>query len=334
MMRKTITVLIPVYRPGKMVRELLTRLSRQTHVPEKIIIIHTLEESSDRKTEGDPESDKRDADYYMDYLFDLSEEFRDTFGDLTVYHIPKEEFGHGKTRDFGICESDTELCLCMTQDALPRDRKLVTILEQAFEDPEVGAAYGRQLAGKKSNPLEREARLFNYPARSEVKSSADLVRVGIKTFFCSDVCAMWRKDLYEQLGGFEKDVIFNEDMILAGKMIKAGYKIAYCADACVYHSHNYPGARQLRRNFDLGVSQADHPEIFSMASSGKEGIRFVKTAVGNLLHEGHADMIPAFIWQSGCKFAGYQLGKHYRMLPGKVIEKITDSPEYWKKENK
>lgn len=36
-----------------------------------------------------------------------------------------------------------------------------------------------------------------------------------KTFFCSNVCAMYRRSIYEKLGGFVKHTIFNEDMIFA-----------------------------------------------------------------------------------------------------------------------
>lgn len=41
--------------------------------------------------------------------------------------------------------------------------------------------------------------------------------MGIKTFFCSDVCAAYRVDLFHKLGGFESPVIFNEDMFLLQK---------------------------------------------------------------------------------------------------------------------
>ena len=58
--------------------------------------------------------------------------------------------------------------------------------------------------------------------------------------------------------------------------MKQGYRIAYAADAVVFHSHNYTALEQLRRNFDLAVSQADHPEVFAGISSEGEGIRLVK----------------------------------------------------------
>lgn len=62
-----------------------------------------------------------------------------------------------------------------------------------------------------------------------MKSSADLERLGIKTYFCSNVCAAYCREIYCELGGFESGTIFNEDMIYAAKLIKSGYSIAYCA---------------------------------------------------------------------------------------------------------
>lgn len=333
MMNNTVTVLIPTYRPGNMLRELLRRLKRQSHVPEKVIILNTVDDGGSifgtyHIQSGENGSPSEDSAGYLD---DLAEEFEGSFQDLLIFHVEKSEFGHGKTRDLGFQNTDTDLVLCMTQDALPRDRMLVGNLEKAFRDPLVAAAYGRQLAGKKSGLLEREARAFNYPAKSAVKSKEDLEKLGIKTFFCSDVCAMWRRSAYFEAGGFEQDVIFNEDMILAGKLIEAGYRIAYCADAQVWHSHNYSGMKQLHRNFDLGVSQADHPEIFGRVSSGKEGALFVRTVADDLMRFGKGYLIPQFIWQCGCRLTGYRLGRNYRKLPAGLIRKLTDSPVYWEK---
>lgn len=326
-MRQTVTVLVPTYRPDRKAGELLRRLTRQSLLPDRVLLINTIPQGG-TVPGGDKEAGGRDS---VRYLADLADQYGGSFRDFLVFHIDQADFGHGKTRDFGFRNTDTDLVLCMTQDALPRDRKLVENLTKAFEDPQVGAAYARQLAGKKSGPLEREARQFNYPPKSLVKSADDLDRLGVKTFFCSDVCAMWRRALYLQLGGFERDVIFNEDMILAGKMIQAGYRIAYCAKAQVYHSHNYRLGKQIRRNFDLGVSQQDHPEIFRMASSKKEGIRFVKRGAADLIRQGQGALVPEFFLQSGCKLVGYQLGRHYKALPAGLIRRLSDSPAYWEK---
>lgn len=306
-----VTVLIPTWKPDERLDELLRRLSRQTLLPSRVLLLNTVDEDQDGG------------------LTDLVDEYRDCFPVLSVFHIEKRQFDHGGTRHLGMTFADTELVLCMTQDAVPKDRHLVSALARYFEDPLVGAAYARQLAVRGSSPLERYTRSFNYPDTSRVKSKEDLESLGIKTFFCSDVCAMWRRDIYLEMGGFERRTIFNEDMILAGKMIQAGYRIAYAADAMVWHSHSYSCVKQLKRNFDLGVSQADHPEVFSMASSTGEGIRLVKQTASWLIRSAHAALLPKLILDSGCKYLGYFLGRRYRKLPRKLILKLTDNRMYW-----
>ena len=98
-------------------------------------------------------------------------------------------------------------------------------------------------------------------------------RLGIKTYFCSNVCAMYSRKIYNVIGGFTHKTIFNEDMVYAGNACQKGYAICYVPEAGVIHSHNYSCGQQFHRNFDLGVSQTDHPEIFGGISSESEGKR-------------------------------------------------------------
>lgn len=102
------------------------------------------------------------------------------------------------------------------------------------------------------------------------------MRLGIKTYFCSNVCAAYKRDIFEQLGGFVNHTIFNEDMIYAAGVIQAGYAIAYAADAKVIHSHNYSGWQQFTRNFDLGVSHVQYPAVFDGVPPEGEGMKLVK----------------------------------------------------------
>ena len=308
-----VTVLIPTFRPDRKLNELLRRLSKQTMLPSRVLLMNTVEGDEDGQ------------------LTDSVDEFRDCFPVLSVFHVDRKEFDHGGTRHLGMSFADTELVLCMTQDAIPKDRHLISSLAKWFDDPLVAAAYGRQLAAKGCSPEERFTRSFNYPETSRVKSKEDLEELGIKTFFCSDVCAMWRRETYFEMGGFERRTIFNEDMILAGKMIRAGYRVVYDADAQVWHSHSYSCVKQLKRNFDLGVSQAEHPEVFSMASSTGEGIKMVEQNAAWLLRSGNVIRIPKLVLDSGCKYIGYFLGKRYRKLPRKLILKLTDNRTYWEK---
>jgi rhamnosyltransferase len=199
-----------------------------------------------------------------------------------------------------------------------------------FSDASVAATYARQLPGEASNLLEQYTRSFNYPKQSSVKSSADIDKLGIKTFFCSDVCATYRNDIYQKLGGFVDRTIFNEDMIMAFGIIGAGYKIAYAADAKVIHSHKYTYRQQFARNFDLGVSHKQYAELFSSVKSESEGIRLVKQSLRYLMKQRKYLLIPDLIINSGFKFLGYKFGLRYDKLPKKLVVSFSMNKSYWK----
>lgn len=304
MEKKTIDIIIPTYKPDAKFDKLIHRLEKQTVRPNHIYVLNT-EES-----------------------FFASEEVS-KYDNITVSHIRKYEFDHGGTRNLGASLSDAEFLLFMTQDAIPKDNYLVEKLLGAFDDSEVAAAYARQLADAKDNYIEYYTRLFNYPKQSMKKTKADLETLGIKTFFCSNVCAMYRRSDYEAQGGFVLHAIFNEDMILASSLIASGKAIVYEADAKVWHWHNYTGLQQLKRNFDLGVSQAQAKGLFEQVKSEKEGVKLVLSTCKHMLFHGRVYLIPKVIWTSACKFIGFQLGRRYRHLPKNWIRKLTSNPDFW-----
>ena len=145
------------------------------------------------------------------------------------------------------------------------------------------------------------------------------------------MCCAYRKDIFEKLEGFTGRTIFNEDMIYAAGAIQAGYGVAYVPEARVIHSHNLSPMQQFRRNFDMAVSQAEHPEIFAEIRSESEGIRLVKQTALWLLKKGRFWLLPSLAVTSGCKYLGYRLGKQYEKLPRKMVLWCSMSPVYWEK---
>ena len=306
MENKTVDVIIPAYHPGKEFATLIKRLEKQSVSIHRIIVMNTEESMWNKEWEK---------------LSDAME----------VHHLTKEEFDHGGTRARAAELSDSDVMVFMTQDAMPADRELLAELLKALDqEKNIAAAYARQLPNAECSFVERYTRAFNYPDTSLVKTKADLDKYGIKTFFCSNVCAAYKKDIYEKQGGFVRRTIFNEDMIYAGGLIQAGYGIVYAAEARVIHSHNYNCMQQFHRNFDLGVSQAEHPEIFEGVPSEGEGMRLVKKTLAYLIHSGRIWLIPGFVLQCAGKYAGYLAGKKFRKLPKKFILWCTMSPNYWK----
>lgn len=304
-----VDVIIPVYKPDHGFLTMIEKLQTQTVPVSRIILMNTEQKYLDRLLYGTT----------------LEREHHN----ITVKHLSKREFDHGRTRNQGVKLSDADVFVMMTQDAVPADDFLFERLLEGLGGEKTAAAYARQLPGKGSGEAERYTRQFNYPAESRLKTKADLPALGIKTFFCSNVCAAYRRDVFDELGGFVNRAIFNEDMLYAAKAVEAGYGIAYAAQAKVYHSHNYTYRQQFHRNFDLGVSQADHPEVFAAYPSESEGIRLVKSTVAHLKEKGMWMKIPDVIIQSGFKYMGYLLGKRYRRLPMRFVTAFSSNREYW-----
>lgn len=299
-----IDCVIPTYHPDEKFVASLKQLKKQTVSLGKIVIMNTEESFFDVAIPED-----------MDYL--------------EIHHIKKAEFDHGGTRNAGLMLTDADVVLFLTQDAVPANEFLVEKMLEPFADPQVAAVYGRQLADPKKSPVEAFTRKFNYPAESRKKTEEDLDTLGIKTFFCSNVCAAYRRSVYEELGGFPLKAIFNEDMIFASRLIERHYAVYYQAEAKVWHWHDYTGLQQLHRNFDLGVSQKAHGGLFLKVKSESEGIRLVLDTLKWLLKTKQFVRIPAVIWQSGCKYIGYKLGFHYEKLSKELILKLTMNKSYW-----
>ena len=161
-MPKSVDVIIPTYHPGKEFRELVKRLLVQEYPVDHIFIMNTGEE---------------DWDEQIGMLSDK----------IVVEHLEKqgstmEAPGIGRYK-----KSSADIVICMTQDAMPKDRSLVGSLVESFDDTEVKAAYARQLPARDCGVIECYTREFNYPEQSRIKRKEDLPALGIKTYFCSNV---------------------------------------------------------------------------------------------------------------------------------------------------
>jgi rhamnosyltransferase len=170
----------------------------------------------------------------------------------------------------------------MTQDATPADEDLIANLVAAFDDPDVVVSYARHLPYSDADPIERFARHTNYPPISRVQSKGTLPELGIKGFFCSNSCAMYRGEYFRASGGFKRDNNTSEDMEFAARAIVEGKKVAYAADAKVYHSHRFSLLQTWKRYREIGVFFADNRWILETVSQYK---RTESTGVGQAIRE-------------------------------------------------
>ena len=248
-----------------------------------------------------------------------------------VYQIDKAVFDHGATRQLAISiMSDVGIVIFLTQDAvLSHDDSLKRILEP-FQDASVAAVCGRQLPRQMSAHIEAHARIYNYSSKSYIRSIKDIDEYGLKTAFISNSFAAYRVSALQEVGGFPEKVIFGEDMYVASKLLKSGYKIAYSADACVYHSHNYTILHEFSRYFDMGVFHAKEPWLrqeFGNAES--EALKFVISETKYLLIHAFWN-IPEAMLRTIFRYVGFRMGLAERYIPLKIKRKISMNPGYFK----
>jgi rhamnosyltransferase len=247
-----------------------------------------------------------------------------------VYSIPRTDFNHGGTRQFAAeLSSDAEILVYLTQDAILYGPEELTNLLGAFDDRSVAAAYGRQFPRIRAEPVEAHARYFNYPAKSSIRDLGDRERLGFKTIFISNSFAAYRRVALMEVGGFPKDVIFGEDTITAAKLLLGGWKIAYVAEARVYHSHGYTWTQDFKRYFDIGVLHSRESWLLrEFGGAGGEGGRFVRSELGYLWPK-HWWLIPSALIRTVLKLVGYRLGRIEKKLSVRWKRRLSMHRRFW-----
>jgi rhamnosyltransferase len=252
---------------------------------------------------------------------------------IRIITIPQSEFDHGGTRNLGIEQVKGEFIAFMTQDAICADEHAVAeLIRPLRENQNIAAVYGRQLACGDARVFARHLRLFNYPETSYVRGLDDRKKYGIKTAFLSNSFAAYRTSVLKEIGGFESRLIFGEDTFAAAKILLKGKKIAYAADAKVFHSHNYTTLQDFRRYFDMGVFH--RCEGWLLREFGKaecEGNKYIKSEIKFLLKQGKLFLLPEFIFRTIMKYIGYKLGLQYAHLPKSINRLCSMNRAWWDK---
>lgn len=250
-----------------------------------------------------------------------------------LYSIQQSEFNHGATRQLAAeLLPEADILIYITQDAILTTPASIANLLQPFADPSVAAAYGRQLPRIGAGAIEAHARNFNYPEQSEIRSFASRNRLGFKTIFLSNSFAAYRRSALMAVGGFPRQVIFGEDTIVAARLLMAGSKIAYVAEASVRHSHPYTWTQEFKRYFDIGVLHSRERWLQdSFGGTGGEGKRFVISELSYLRHKDPL-RIPSGLIRTGLKLLGYKLGRSEKNLSLGMKRRLSMNRRFWANE--
>jgi rhamnosyltransferase len=298
-----LSVIIPTIQAGKLLPDLLANLQNQSVPPEDIVIVDS---SSDDDT------------------FSIAQA-----NNCTIKVIDRSLFRHGRSRNLGASMARGDAFVFLTQDVLPANRFFLEYLSKPLLQGLAVAAHARQVAFPSANPIESYARSFNYPEQSYQRTSADLPKMGIKTYFFSNSASIIRRDAFLQIGGFSEKVIVNEDMHLCANLIHNGYTVAYQSEAIVYHSHNYRLNQLFKRYFDIGVFFSQASNLIRDIQPDREGLRLILEQIRALKNIHAYSWIPRVFLETFVKYTAFQIGKRQRYLPRALKTRLSGQAYYW-----
>lgn len=180
----------------------------------------------------------------------------------------RRDFSHGFVRHEAVnhIRDKVDYLLMLTQDVVFTPESIDRLVLGILTNSAIGVSYGRQRTTNE-NTVEFYDRKFNYPEKSQLKSSKDIKDLGPSTYFSSDAFSIYRIDAVIDIGNFPKDVEFAEDAYVAAKMILSGWQVYYNADAVVVHN-NVSGYRDLYRRY-RHISKFYHTQSWIADSFGE-----------------------------------------------------------------
>lgn len=246
-----------------------------------------------------------------------------------VVAIDRNDFGHAKTRNLGMKLVTGDIGVFLTQDAMPADNRFLEALCSPIYQGECSAALARQLPRPDASPIEKFSRSFNYPEVSNFRQLTDVGRLGVKAYFFSDSASALSVSVFRQVGGFEVGTIVNEDMVLCSKVLHAGYRVAYVAEAQVVHSHNYSLQALFGRYFDIGYFFYQAQGLLDGAKTTAEGLRYLAGLCRFLLSNAAGQWIPRALAEVVIRFIAFRIGYFGSRLPRGLCKRMSGQAAYW-----
>jgi rhamnosyltransferase len=302
-----ISIIIPTWKASNCLPSLLASLVSQTVKDYELIVVDSSSE---------------------DNTIDIAESYN-----ANVIIIRRSQFDHGATRTLAAKEAKGDIIIYLTQDALLCDEYAIeNIIKPFSKDSQIVAVFGRQLPYPNASVFAQHLRLFNYSDTSYVRVISDREKYGIKTVFFSDSFSAYRKAALEEIGYFKNGLIFGEDTCAAADLLLKDQKIAYVANAKVFHSHNYTIYQDFRRYFDMGVFHRSEDWLSKEFGKAEgQGLKYIKSEITFLVKRKRFDLFPEFVLRILAKYLGYKLGGQYIYFPRYVNKKFSINQQWWNK---
>lgn len=240
--RQRISVIVRAYNEESHLGRLLDGLSSQRVVPDEIIVVDSG--STDRTVE-------------------LAEA-----RGCRVVHIPKELFSFGRSLNYGCAAATGDILMIVSAHVYPVYDDYVGNMLEAFENHNVSIAYGRQVGDERTKFSESRIMLQWFPTES-IWDQGHPFSNNANAAVTRETWALHKYD--ESLPGLE-------DLDFARRVIAAGDRICYLAEAPVVHVHEetWEIIRNRYRREAIGYQQI-------MGAHGMSAMSAVWLAIANIV---------------------------------------------------
>ena len=278
----TVDIICPLYNAGNYIMDLHQNIKKQKNV-EVLSINYVVTKTNDNIEEI---LESLDCNYEM---------------------IEREEFSHSLTRERMANKCKADIIVFITQDVIIKSESWLKNLIKGIEENECEAAFSRQICT--NSTIEKYTRERNYPDKSYVKTKEDISKMGINAFFFSDASSAVKREIFVELNGYDgKNFPTNEDMYLAYKLLTNGYRIKYCADSEVEHSHKFTFKQLYKRYYDTGVffSQNKYLNNYKVNQAGGGMAKYV---LKRAIQDKNFTVLIRFVPDMAARYIGMKMGK-------------------------
>jgi rhamnosyltransferase len=179
-----------------------------------------------------------------------------TDGTLDVirrYNVPQRiclndsrSYNPGRVLNDAVSRVGGGIVVFINSDATPQDEHWLQKLIAPFEDPQVGATFGRQIARPDARSLfvkDTERAFGDGNVSNQWAHFFSMANSAIRRHLALD-------------DPFETRIQYSEDIDWSYRLRNRGYKIRYVEGAVAMHSHNYTLAQSYRRHRGEGMADA------------------------------------------------------------------------------
>ncbi len=145
-----------------------------------------------------------------------------------IERICKNDFSFGRSLNLGCSVASGEYLVFISGHCQPTNEQWLAALVAPLNQGHAVYSYGRQIGNGQSKFSECQLFRKYYSETSQIPQDG---------FFCNNANAALLRSVWERFR-FCEEVTGLEDMELGSRLVNNGLKLAYTADAAVYHMHD------------------------------------------------------------------------------------------------